>query len=455
MADQADLNFIIKAQDQGSAAVKSFGASISDATGTLKAHLDAMKQLSSAMSAHQGHASSGASASKGSASAHKEEANSANAAAEAHKKAAEGAEEHEASLKGLISTTKEAAEAFASMWAMSELNEKTIGAWSEMEVALTRLQIATQATKAQMDEFEELIEGIAKVSLDQTNEQIAGLVKNAAQLGASGEHAVEFARAVSQIATVTGASTQEVQSGMSQILAATGEAEDGATRFGDVFDELAKKTRGGAQELLSTSQILSMYTAGMKMTSTQTLGLASAIDNLGLRSYTTAMAVGQVMQTFQKLAAEPTMEPKLRSMAVALGMTAEQFKDLAQNDPSRLLNAFVESLSKFESAGGSAHQFLQQFNLDERQVAATLEAASKRLPQFKATQASADNAPSGGLGKDAGTMAETLQGQFHQAALSVNDFAEALGKGCRARGEGGLHRAHRHGQWRRGGIRSA
>src|SRR5271165_6120569 len=130
MADSSELNFLLKMRDE--------------ATATLKQHGAAVEQI-------------GAS----------------------HQKAAHGAEEHAASLKKLVGAAGEAAEAFAAVWAASELNEKTIGAWSEMEVALTRVQQATGVAKDGMRELQEVNEQTAADSLTEPNDLLALVALNA------------------------------------------------------------------------------------------------------------------------------------------------------------------------------------------------------------------------------------------------------------------------------------
>ena len=114
-----------------------------------------------------------------------------------------------------------------------------------------------------MKELQEAIEQTASKSLNQTNEQIAGVIKSAAQLGVEGvESLKEFGVTVGQLSNVTGMSVQQITSGMGQILTATGEVKDGQG-VGDA-SPVADKTQRD-EGLMQAAERLTMMTAGMKL----------------------------------------------------------------------------------------------------------------------------------------------------------------------------------------------
>src|SRR5271165_861684 len=378
MADSSELMFLLKMRDE--------------ATATLKQHGAAVEQL-------------GAS----------------------HQKAAQGAAEHAASLKKLVGAAGEAAEAFAAVWAASELNEKTLAAWSEMAAALPRVQQATGVAKSGMRELQEAIEQTASKSLDQTNEQIAGVVKAAAQLGVQGvEGLKDFTTTVSQLSTVTGLSVQQVTQGMSQILAAT-DVQDGAKKFGDAFAYLADKTKGGGAGLLQSAEMLTQMTAGMKMTTAEVLGMASAVDNLGLRAGRASMTIGMTMTKIADLASEGG--EKLHVLAAAAGMTTEQFKAMAEGHPAEALNAFLRAIRDIQSSGGNVGEFLKQFGLSGRSLETTLVAAAKAVDQFSAKEKEAGSAASQGLlGKQNEQYMQLFTAAVHEASQALVDLGESFGE---------------------------
>src|SRR5271165_1523172 len=379
MADSSELMFLLKMRDE--------------ATATLKQHGAAVEQL-------------GAS----------------------HQKAAHGAEEHEASLKKLVSAAGEAAEAFAAVWAASELNEKTLEAWSEMGVALTRVQQATGVAKAGMRELQEAIEQTASKSLDQTNEQIAGVVKAAGQLGVQGvEGLKDFTTTVSQLSTVTGLSVQQVTQGMSQILAATDDVQDGAKKFGDAFAYLADKTKGGGEGLLQSAEMLTQMTAGMKLTTAEVLGMASAVDNLGLRAGRASMTIGMTMTKIADFASEGG--EKLHVLAAAAGITTEQFKAMAEEYPAEALNAFLRAIRDIQSSGGNVGEFLKQFGLSGRSLETTLVAAAKAVDQFSAKEKEAGSASNNGLlNKQNEQYMQLFTAAVHEASQALTNLGEAFGQ---------------------------
>ena len=379
MSDAGELNFIMKMRDE--------------ATATLKQHGAAIEQLGSM-----------------------------------HQKAAAGAKEHGASLDGLVKSAREATEAIAAVWAASELNERTLGAWAQMEVSLTRIQQAAGLAQDAMDDLKDAIESTASHSLNQTDQQIAGVVKSAAQLGVEGVESLKaFATTVSQLSTVTGASVESITQGMGQILAASGQVQDGAKQFGDAFAYLADKTRGGGEGLLRTSERLSMMTAGMKMSIPEVLGMASALSNLGVRSERAAMTIGQTMTRIADLAAEGGQQ--LRVLAVTTGMTADQFRKLSEEHPAEALNSFLQAVHNVQASGGNVGDFLKQFGLQGRQIETTLIAASKAVDQFRAKEAQAGSASNSGLlGAEAAKYTQTLTEALHGASEALEHLGEAFGK---------------------------
>ena len=380
MADAGELNFLLRMRDEASAALKSFGATVQSAAG-------------------------------------------------AHHAAASAAKEHEQGLQGLVSKAKEAAEAIGAVWAASELSEKTIGAYAEVEVAMTRLSQASGITGDALDELQEKLAGIAGNSLTATVEQMDGVATAAARLGASGEQIETFAKTVGMLSTVTGVSVQQVQSGMEQILEATGEGVEGAHKFGEVFAYLSDKTRDGGQGLLQAAQALNMMTAGMGLSSTKTLELASAVENLGVRSRSGAMAVGQALQQLNKLATDDKMRDQLVALSAATGMTTERLKDLIQTDPSAALVAFEGALKGVIASGGDVNAFLKEFGLQGRMVQTTLVAMARHVDEVKQKMAEADKAAGGhGMEDKNDKYMQTLSAATHEAAIAMEEFGVAFGK---------------------------
>ena len=378
--DSAELNFIIRMRDEASAVIKS--------------HADSIRQLSSA-----------------------------------HGGLKDSAKDAETGLSALVNKSKEAAEAFGAMWAASELNEKTLGAWAEMEVAMTRLQAATGETVEGMDQLQGAIEGIAAHSLSQTNEQIAAVATAAAQLGIAGKSKiVEFTEVVSDLATVTGVSTTAITQGMSKILTATGETQDGAKAFGDVFAALADKTRGGGQALITTAQQITAMTGGLKMSSENILSISSAVEGLGLRSRTAGMAVGQTLTVLSNVAEKGGVQ--LQELAIATGMTADQFKELVKEDPSKAFTALLGVIAKVQASGAPLGDFLKQFGLGGRQIEIALGAAARQMDSFKKKAEEAHEAAAGGTAlKDKKQPFDaTLTARMHEASMAAKDFGEAIGK---------------------------
>jgi TP901 family phage tail tape measure protein len=380
MSDAGELSFLLKMRDEASAVIRGFAGAV---------------QSSSA----------------------------------AHQTASSAAKEHGASLDHLVNKAKEAAEAFAAVWTANEMSRETLGAWAKLEVSMTRIQQVSGQTQASLDGLQGTLEELAGHSLDQTAGQLANVALQATRLGVSGTQVKEFTTTVSQLATATGMSTSAIEHGMSTILAATGESANGAKHFGEVFAELANKTRDGGEGLMQAAQALTMMTAGMGLSSEKTLALSSALGNLGLRSRTAGMAVGQAMQEFEKLATNDKMSDQLGQMSLALGMTAEQFKEMQKNDPSGVLIKFEEAIRKVQASGGSVDAFLKQFNLSGRMTETTFIALSKQLDQVKEKMdAAANSAGSTKLKDDAEALSNTLTGQFHAAAMAVEDFGIAIGK---------------------------
>jgi TP901 family phage tail tape measure protein len=418
MAD-ADLLFRLKMQDDASSTMKGFGSSVRDVAGNVDAQIAALKELTAAISGQT-------SAVKTAISASKEHAEAVKGEGKAHKEAGEGAEEHEASIRSLISASHEAAEAFAAMWTASEIQEKTLGAWSELEVPLLRIQKATQAATADMNELQEAIEGLAANSLNQTNEQVAAIALSAAQLGLKGEGLAMFTKTVSELATVTGASTEQVSHGFSQILQATGETQEGAEKLGDAFAVLANKTKGGGAALLEVTSRMTQMTAGMHMSSETVLGISSAVQNLGLRGETASRAIGMTLSQIDNLSREG--KQGLNNLAAATGMSAEKFAELEKEHPEKALLLFLQALHGLSAAGGDTSAFLKQFNLAGREIEVTLKAAANSADQFKTTLDTATGDNNGVLGKDNADYLKTLESLFHQAGMAAAGFGEDLGK---------------------------
>ena len=349
--------------------------------------------------------------------------------ASAHKEAGEAAKEHASGLHELVNKAKEAAEAVSAIWASSELNERTIGAYAELEVTMVRLQQTMGVTADQADELKDKLEGMAGASLNQTTDQLIAVATSAKQLGLAGESITSFTKNISELATVTGVSAGQLANAMGEILSATGETETGIHGASEAFAALSKETRGGADALLQSTETLAMMTSGMGLTAVQTLGLASSLDKLGVRTRAATMDIGAVLQEFRKIGTDTKMESTLRSMATSMGLTAEQFKEMQKTDPSALLVKFLGAVKNIKDSGQDVREFLQQFSLGGQSMETVFLAAAKNVDVFKQKAEEAKKAAGGtGMEDNYAELMKTLAADFHQLSVDAEAMGTSLGK---------------------------
>ena len=398
MADQGELTFILRMQDQASQTLASFNSSVSGLTSTIREQMAAMNQLTATLKGHEAGTHAAAAA------IHEHAA--------AHEHAGESAKKHAAeeltvgrALERVAAQAKEAAEALIGIWASNEMARSTVEAAEDTERAIMAIGRASGLAR---EEVVELHEGLANLSMKNGNatiEQMDQMAGAAARMGASKEQMLVFADTLSKITNA--GNFQHVTQGMSQILQATGEGAEGVEKFGDALAAMEKHSLHGIEGLLPVMERLAGQAGELGLSSSHIAAYAETFEKLGGRPEMAVMAFERTVVQLKETAALGGRQ--LRDLAEQTGMTAAEFKKMTATRPEEAFQKLLQVVHELQEQGKDPANFLSRLGIGNEQAGA-IENMAKHIKELKANLNEVDNS-----GGEAGKMADQTKLEFDRA----------------------------------------
>jgi len=402
MADQNELNFILKMQDQTSSAMAGFTSSMSELTATIQQQMAAMNQLTSALQGHVSGTHMAASAVHEHAAAHEH----------AGKSAHEHAEEELAvgrSLERIATQAKEAAEALVGLWASNEMARSTIEAAEETEKAIMAIGRASGLSREEVEGLHEELANLSMKDGNATIDQMDKMALSAARMGASKEQMQAFSETLSKITNA--GNYQQVTSGIEQILRATGEGAEGVEKLGDALAAMEVHSAHGIEGLIPLMGRLSGKATELGLSSEHIAAYAAAFETMGGRPEMTVMAFERTMAKLKETAQLGGRQ--LSDLAAQTGMTAAEFQKMTAAHPEDALLKLLQVVHELHEQGKDPVNFLSRLGIGDEQ-AGSIQNMAEHIKEIKANINSADN--SGGA---ADKMAKETKTEFDKTLNSM------------------------------------
>lgn len=224
------------------------------------------------------------------------------------------------------------------------------------------------AVKASVD-YEQAIAGVAKTTnmsgkelnnmsdkiMDMSKNmpfaatEIAGVAEAAGQLGVKKSEITDFTKTMLDMGVATNLTANEAATEFARFANAAKMPISDVDRLGSTVTALGNTTATTEKEIVEMGQRLAGAGAQAGFSADQIMSISAAMSSAGIEAEAGGTAMTQIMNKMTKAAANGGAE--LESFAKTSGMSAEEFAQTWESNPSKALSTFVKGLS--QTKGGA------------------------------------------------------------------------------------------------------
>ena len=231
---------------------------------------------------------------------------------------------------------------------------------SEFESALVDLEkvAGSDVASGLEDDIQQMAEEIPL-----TANELAGLATEAARFGVEGEdNILQFAEATSKMSTATALNTDQAAQAFAKLATLTETPVGEIENLGSSINTLSNNFASSSQEITDASLRSAGALSQMGLEADAIFGLNAAMNEVSESSERAGTRLRRLTQeVMQPGAAEDFAEP--------LGLTAEGFNEMREENPKALL---VELIETFDNGGAAAEALQEDLSSTSRQALAGL-----------------------------------------------------------------------------------
>lgn len=211
-------------------------------------------------------------------------------------------------------------------------------------------------------------------------DELLSIAQTAGQLGVSGsDNILKFTETVAKLTRTTDL-TEESALSLARILNLSKNGVGDIDRFGAAIVSLGNKFETQEGQLVEIATRVAQSTASFKLASDELAGIAAAVSAVGGRAEAAGTVIGRTFRALTSVASKGG-EPLVK-LSQAIGRTVEETRKLAQSNPTKLFQEFIEGISKIEKTQIPA--FLNQFGLSGERVLALLPSLAANTDKLSA-----------------------------------------------------------------------
>lgn len=243
----------------------------------------------------------------------------------------------------------------------------SVKAFSDWESAFTGVKKTVDETVDAFGNvktsYEDIAEGIKKMATEtaSSKEDIAGVAEVAGQLGVSADNILEFTRTMVMLGDTTNLSADEAAGALARFINITGDSQDDIGRLGSAIVDLGNNFATDEASIVEMSTRLAAAGTIAGLSSTEILGLATAMSSVGIQAEAGGTAMTQTLTGISK--AVEDAGDGLKQIAEISGVSAEDFAEKWKTKPAVALQAFIRGLGKLNEEGEATYSVLDELGM--------------------------------------------------------------------------------------------
>lgn len=218
----------------------------------------------------------------------------------------------------------------------------------DYEQAIAGVAKTTNMSGKELNNMSDKILGMSK-KMPFVATEIAGVAESAGQLGVKKKDITSFTKTMLDMGVATNLTADEAATEFARFANAAKMPITDVDRLGSTVTALGNTTATTEKEIVEMGQRLAGAGAQAGFSADQIMSISAAMSSAGIEAEAGGTAMTQIMNKMTKAAANGGAE--LESFAKTSGMSAEEFAQTWESNPSKALSAFVKGLS--QTKGGA------------------------------------------------------------------------------------------------------
>lgn len=230
----------------------------------------------------------------------------------------------------------------------------------QVDDAYRNMRKTVDGTEAQFRELKRNAQEFA-TSHFTSADQVLEIEALGGELGVATENLESFATAVSNIDIATDLNAEEAATDLGQLSNVMHLGEQDYNRFADSLVRLGNNGASTESQIMDVSSRIGSMGSIVGMTAPEVLAWASAIASTGQNSEAAGTALSKTMSQIESAVGKGG--DAVKGFADVAGMSAQEFTDTWNNNPTEALKAFINGLKRVEESGGSASNTLENLGI--------------------------------------------------------------------------------------------
>lgn len=304
-----------------------------------------------------------------------------------------------------------------------------------------RIDGAFRDMKKTVDGSEEQFEALRQSALDFASthpvsaDTILEIEALGGQLGIAVEELESFAGVVSNLDIATNMDAEDIATAMGQLSNVMHWGEGDFERFGDALVRLGNNMPAQEDAIVNITKRIGAAGTMYGFTTPQVLAWATAIAATGQNCEAAGTAVSNTMSQMEQAVA--TGGDSLDQWASVAQMSADEFAQAWNTDPSGAFQRFIQGLADIEANGGSAEVALTKLGINGVRQKQALKGLTQTIDVLDDALVMSSDAwngvgdcwgEAGDAAREAGTKAEGFSGAIQVLRNNVDELAMSLGE---------------------------
>ena len=241
----------------------------------------------------------------------------------------------------------------------------TVGAASKFEESFAGIRKTVDGSES---DFRRLGSQIRDLALDipVTTSALNQIGELGGQLGVSISGLENFIETIAKLGVATRLSTENAALGLARLSEIFNLPEGEIDNLASSLVDLGNNFAALEDEILSTSLRLAAGAKVAGATVSDVLGIATALQAVGVQSQAGGTAMARVFQQIQIAASSGGKQ--LETFTKITGLTVQEFQSLARENPAQVLNIFVQELARVSKEGGNTVAILDELGLKQQRT---------------------------------------------------------------------------------------
>lgn len=223
-------------------------------------------------------------------------------------------------------------------------------------------------------------------AIPQTTAELTELAAAGGQLGITVENISGFTETMAMIESATNLAGEEGAKTLARFMNVTGTAQSEIQNVGSAIVDLGNHSATTEAEIAAMAQRMGKYSKTVGISAADTLGYSAALSSLGVEAQLGGSAIGRTWLSIETAVAKGGNS--LKAFAKYAGVSANEFKQKWNTDPTGAFNGLLEGLNASENLTLA----LQELGIDNTQDIQVMQALVNSVDKVKESVQRSNNA---------------------------------------------------------------